>query len=97
MNHSELRLRDRNEIAELMATPGFFEYAWPIYRYLENMKPGQVIKLVTTPDRLPWLVKTVCIFYISEGHWKEYGFNNDMTKFRRERIPVDYKNTHKRG
>lgn len=87
MKNSDYLLQSMDEIKDLLEVPGFFEYAWPVYCYLETMKPGTIIKLMAPPERLPWLIKTVHLFLSSGNHRFEYEFNDDLTKFRRLEIP----------
>lgn len=96
MNRSDYKLKSRQEIKDLMNTPGFYEYAMPIYNYLETMKPGTVLKLVASEDRIEWMIKTVCIFISSGEHWREYELNGDYTKVRRIDILDKWKHRYKR-
>ena len=66
------------------------------YNYLETMKPGKVIKLIASEDRIEWLIKTVCLFIASGEHWREYELNADYTKIRRMVIPEKWKHRCKR-
>ena len=84
---SDYKLKSRNEIRELLKVPGFFEYAMPIYNYVEMMKPGTVLTLRASEEKMPWLIKTLCLFIDSADHWREYEFNADYTRFRRSRRP----------
>ena len=82
LSNIQYKLKNSSEIKELLAVPGFYEYAMPVYNYLETMKPGKVIKLIASEDRIEWLIKTVCLFIASGEHWREYELNADYTKIR---------------
>lgn len=96
LSNIQFKLKNRSEIKELLDVPGFYEYAMPVYNYLETMKPGKVIKLIASEDRIEWLIKTVCLFIASGEHWREYELNADYTKIRRIVIPEKWKHRYKR-
>lgn len=79
------------QLPEMMDTPGFYEYAKQVYDYLELMKPGKILKLQETDDKLPWLLVTIGAFLVSSDHWMDFELNDDYTLLRRKFLPPNFR------
>jgi hypothetical protein len=70
----------------LMECPESCRYMLRLYRYLEEMRPGQRLKLADAGDKERWMLVTVGEFLRSEAHWRCYELNADYTKIRRTEL-----------
>lgn len=87
MDLSKYRLRSRQEFRELMLIPGFYEFAAPVYRFLESMEEGTIFNFADKCEdeqKLGWFIKVACLF-INCGNF-EYELNDEYTKIRRKRL-----------
>lgn len=75
----------------MMKTPGFYEYAKQVYDYLEVMKPGRILKLQETDNKLPWLLVTTGAFLASSDHWMDFELNDEYTLLRRKFLPPNFR------
>lgn len=62
-------------------------YMFRLYRFLEDLKPGQRFNLTASGDKETWMLVTVGEFMRSEGHGLCYELNADYTKIRRTALP----------
>lgn len=87
MNLFKYKLKSRQEFRDLLEVPGFYEFAKPVYDFLENMEEGTVFNFAAKcqdEQKLEWFIKVACLFIIC-GHF-EYELNDDYTKIRRKRL-----------
>ncbi len=91
ISHSDMIRRYDVWLFGLMAIPGFYTYARQAYDYLEVMKPGTIMKLQETEDKLPWLLVTVGAFLAAGQHWMDYETSDDYTKLRRKPLPESFR------
>ena len=91
ISHSDMIRRYDVWLFGLMAIPGFYTYARQAYDYLEVMKPGTMMKLQETEDKLPWLLVTVGAFLAAGQHWMDYETSDDYTKLRRKPLPENFR------
>jgi hypothetical protein len=91
ISHSDMIRRYDVWLFGLMAIPGFYTYARQAYDYLEVMKPGTIMKLQETEDKLPWLLVTVGAFLAAGQHWMDYETSDDYTKLRRKPLPENFR------
>lgn len=70
----------------LMNNPESCQYMLKLYRYLDEMRPGQRMNLTSSGDKERWMLVTVGEFLRSEGHWRCYELNADYTKIRRTEL-----------
>lgn len=91
ISHSDMIRRYDVWLLGLMAMPGFYTYARQAYDYLEVMKPGTIMKLQETEDKLPWLLVTVGAFLAAGQHWMDYETSDDYTKLRRKPLPENFR------
>lgn len=93
---SKYKLKSYQEFRDLMQIPGFYEFAKPVYDFLEVMEEGTIFNFATKcqdEQKLEWFIKVACLF-IWCGHF-EYEFNDDFTKIRRKRLMEIEKNGKK--
>lgn len=91
ISHSDMIRRYDVWLFGLMTIPGFYTYARQAYDYLEVMKPGTIMKLQETEDKLPWLLVTVGAFLAAGQHWMDYETSDDYTKLRRKPLPENFR------
>lgn len=60
-----------------------YAYIRQAYDYMELMKPGTILHLQASEEKLPWLLVTAGAFFSAQDHWMEFDFNDDWTKLRR--------------
>lgn len=87
MNLFKYKLKSRQEFRDLLEVPGFYEFAKPVYDFLECMEEGTVFNFAAKcqdKQKLEWFVKVACLF-INCGHF-EYELNDGYTKIRRKHL-----------
>lgn len=85
MELSKYKLKSYQEFRDLMQVSGFYEFAKPVYDFLEVMEEGTIFSFAAKcqdEQKLEWFIKVACLF-INCGHF-EYELNDDYTKIRRK-------------
>lgn len=96
-HHSELIQHYDTMLPGMMKTSGFYEYALAAYNYLEKMKPGTILNLQATEDKLPWLLVTIGAFLAAQDHWMDFELNDDYTRLRRKSLPENFRKSMRRS
>lgn len=62
------------------------KYCMKIYNFVEfKMNPGDIITIKAEKEKIPLIIKTLCLFICTHPLGWQYEFNNSFSRFRRMR------------